>query len=259
MQLLRRAPGPRRAARACRWPTRSPAPGVASRAAAARSCSAASTWAPSATAERRRPRRRSSRRSRSCPGCARLRLSSLEPGHLDAAAPRRARAPARGAPPARAAAVGRRRGAGGHGAPVHVRRVPATLIARARERARRCRLTTDVIVGFPTEDEAAFARTLAAIGPEGSPASSGACTCSRSRAAGDGGGGAGAPAGRVVKERMGRALAAARRPPRRAAPRRRSAGRPRSSSRSGATASGGGTVHSTCATTSRATADAASW
>ena len=89
-------------------------------------------------------------------------------------------------------------------------------IARARAALGDVAVTTDVIVGFPAEDEAAFARTLAAIGGRGrrcprAAACSSASTSSRTRAA---------PAPRrrrsasstpaVVKERMGRALGVAR-------------------------------------------------
>jgi threonylcarbamoyladenosine tRNA methylthiotransferase MtaB len=96
------------------------------------------------------------------PGLARLRLSSLEPRHLDErllealAHPRVARhlhVPLQSADDAVLAAMRR----------------PSTFaqysVAAARMRARLgdCMLSTDVIVGFPVEDDAAFARTLAAL------------------------------------------------------------------------------------------------
>ena len=79
------------------------------------------------------------------------------------AAVRGAGAPARLPAPARAAAVRRRRRAGGHAAPL--RRSPPTRAASSAP-ARRVpglNLTGDVIVGFPAEDGAAFARTLAFV------------------------------------------------------------------------------------------------
>ena len=126
------------------------------------------------------------------PGLARLRLSSLEPRHLDKrllealAHPRVARhlhVPLQSADDAVLAAMRR----------------PATFAqySAAAERMQAhlgdCMLSTDVIVGFPTEDDAAFERTLAALAERPVRA--------RARvrllaAAGDGGSGAAAPAGR---------------------------------------------------------------
>ena len=97
------------------------------------------------------------------PGLARLRLSSLEPRHLDErllealAHPRVARhlhVPLQSADDAVLAAMRR----------------PSTFAqylaaaARMQERLGDCMLSTDVIVGFPAEDDAAFERTLAALG-----------------------------------------------------------------------------------------------
>ena len=116
-------------------------------------------------------------------------------------------------------------------------------------------LSTDVIVGYPTEDEAAFARTLQALESDlfgrvhvfaysARPGTAAAELPPLPVA--------------VVKERMGRALAAAEAAASaRAAP--LSAARPRCWSRSGATASGGGTVRSTYATRCAATPAAATW
>jgi len=96
------------------------------------------------------------------PGLARLRLSSLEPRHLDErllealAHPRVARhlhVPLQSADDAVLAAMRR----------------PSTFAqyssaaARMQARLGDCMLSTDVIVGFPAEDDAAFGRTLAAL------------------------------------------------------------------------------------------------
>ena len=116
-------------------------------------------------------------------------------------------------------------------------------------------LSTDVIVGFPSEDEAAFGarrrRSRAGF--------SGARTCSRTLR----GRGRRRRSCRSCRPVWSRSAWGARwRPPRRppwarAAP--RSAARPRCSSRSGATASGGGTVRSTSATRCADPPGAASW
>ncbi len=96
------------------------------------------------------------------PGLARLRLSSLEPEHLgdrllDALAhPRVARhlhVPLQSADDAVLRAMRRRYDWAGYLAAVE----------RARSRLGGITVSTDVLVGFPTEDEAAFRRTLAAI------------------------------------------------------------------------------------------------
>ena len=71
---------------------------------------------------------------------------------------RDARDAGRLAPPPRPAAVGRRRRAARHGPPLHDRAVRSRL-----EGLEDFNLTTDVIVGFPTEDEGAFAKTMAAV------------------------------------------------------------------------------------------------
>ncbi len=96
------------------------------------------------------------------PGLARLRLSSLEPGALDERLlaalehPRVARhlhVPLQSADDGVLAAMGR---------PYDWRAYRATL-ERARLRLGGCAFSTDLMVGFPTEDEAAFARSLAAL------------------------------------------------------------------------------------------------
>lgn len=139
------------------------------------------------------------------PGLARLRLSSLEPRHLDErllealAHPRVARhlhVPLQSADDAVLAAMRR----------------PSTFAqyssaaARMQARLGDCMLSTDVIVGFPAEDDAAFGRTLAAL-------ESGLFGRAHVFAYSSRPGTAAAelpplPAA-LVKERMGRALAAA--------------------------------------------------
>ena len=139
------------------------------------------------------------------PGPARLRLSSLEPRHLDErllealAHPRVARhlhVPLQSADDAVLAAMRR----------------PSTFAqyssaaARMQARLGDCMLSTDVIVGFPAEDDAAFGRTLAAL-------ESGLFGRAHVFAYSSRPGTAAAelpplPAA-LVKERMGRALAAA--------------------------------------------------
>jgi threonylcarbamoyladenosine tRNA methylthiotransferase MtaB len=139
------------------------------------------------------------------PGLARLRLSSLEPRHLDARllealaharVARHLHVPLQSGDDGVLAAMAR---------PYTVDGYLARVVA-ARERLPGLLLSTDVIVGYPTEDETAFARTLALIDEdvfgrvhvfaysprEGTPAAALSPL----------------PAP-VVKERMGRALAAA--------------------------------------------------
>jgi len=96
------------------------------------------------------------------PGPARLRLSSLEPRHLDErllealAHPRVARhlhVPLQSADDAVLAAMRR---------PYTFAQYSSTA-ARLQARLGDCMLSTDVIVGFPAEDDAAFGRTLAAL------------------------------------------------------------------------------------------------
>ncbi len=96
------------------------------------------------------------------PGLARVRLSSLEPRHLDErllealAHPRVARhlhVPLQSADDAVLAAMRR---------PSTFAQYSAAA-ARMQARLGDCMLSTDVIVGFPAEDDAAFERTLAAL------------------------------------------------------------------------------------------------
>ena len=96
-------------------------------------------------------------------GGHRARAALVDRGQPPQPAPLRgARASARVPAPARPAAVGRRRRAAGHAPPLRPRHVCAP--HRARPRAvPGLNLTGDVIVGFPAEDGAAFARTLAAV------------------------------------------------------------------------------------------------
>ena len=98
------------------------------------------------------------------PGLARLRLSSIEPGHLSAAlldalahplVARHLHVPLQSADDAVLAAMGR---------PYTWCRYRAALAA-ARERLPGLAVSTDLIVGFPGEDDAAFGRSLAAIAP----------------------------------------------------------------------------------------------
>ena len=139
------------------------------------------------------------------PGLARLRLSSLEPRHLDErllealAHPRVARhlhVPLQSADDAVLAAMRR---------PSTFAQYSSTA-ARMQARLGDCMLSTDVIVGFPAEDDAAFGRTLAAL-------ESGLFGRAHVFAYSSRPGTAAAelpplPAA-LVKERMGRALAAA--------------------------------------------------
>jgi len=100
------------------------------------------------------------------PGLARLRLSSIEPLHLTLlllstlSHPKVARhlhVPLQSADDDVLSAMHR---------PYSFAEYAAT-IDRARRVLPDAMITTDVLVGYPTEDEAAFARTLAAIGPAG--------------------------------------------------------------------------------------------
>jgi threonylcarbamoyladenosine tRNA methylthiotransferase MtaB len=100
------------------------------------------------------------------PDLQRLRLSSVEPLHLQApllralAHPKVARhlhVPLQSADDGVLAAMGR---------PYDFVEYRARLAAARRALGNDLVVTTDVIVGFPTEDERAFARTLAAIEPE---------------------------------------------------------------------------------------------
>lgn len=139
------------------------------------------------------------------PGLARLRLSSLEPRHLDErllealAHPRVARhlhVPLQSADDAVLAAMRR----------------PSTFAqyssaaARMQARLGDCMLSTDVIVGFPAEDDAAFGRTLAALE---SGLFGRAHVFAYSRRPGTAAAELPPLPAALVKERMGRALAAA--------------------------------------------------
>ena len=130
---------------------------AASPRATARSCSRASTSAASATARpgyalpRLDPRGRRDRRARAAAAL------------VDRDQPRRRRADRRDArdadrlaPPARAAPVRRRRRAAARWAAA----TASTRTWRKLEPLEDFNLTSDVIVGFPAEDEAAFERTL---------------------------------------------------------------------------------------------------
>jgi threonylcarbamoyladenosine tRNA methylthiotransferase MtaB len=97
-------------------------------------------------------------------GLLRLRLSSIEPGHLTPrlldtlAHPRVARhlhVPLQSADDGVLADMGR----------PYTFAAFADTVARAREALPSLAVTTDLIAGFPTEDEAAFARTLSALEP----------------------------------------------------------------------------------------------
>ena len=106
------------------------------------------------------------------------------PAHLLDRAGRRGRRPAgrhrrdagRGAASARPAAVRRRRGAAPRWAAPTAWPTTSTPAPRARAALPGLNLTTDAIVGFPAEDEAAFARTAAVVVEVGRSAR---CTCSR--------------------------------------------------------------------------------
>ena len=100
------------------------------------------------------------------PGLVRLRLSSIEPGHLTAAliaaldhplVARHLHVPLQSGDDAVLAAMGR---------PYSWREYRAALAA-AREGLPGLAVSTDLIVGFPGEDDAAFGRSLAAIAPPG--------------------------------------------------------------------------------------------
>ena len=102
------------------------------------------------------------------PGVERVRLSSVEVIHVKDSLLARARDRAEGMPaPPRPDAVRRRRRAGGDGPPLHARASTWTIVAALREAVPQVNLTTDVIVGFPTEDDVAFERTLDAIDAAG--------------------------------------------------------------------------------------------
>jgi threonylcarbamoyladenosine tRNA methylthiotransferase MtaB len=141
------------------------------------------------------------------PGLARLRLSSIEPcdvtprllGALaDERVARHLHVPLQS---------GDDRVLGAMGRPYSFADYRA-LMERARERVTDLALTTDVIVGFPTEDEAAFARTLAAIAPPDGLFGR-VHVFGYSRRPGTAAAGLGTLPAAVVKERVGRALAAA--------------------------------------------------
>ena len=96
------------------------------------------------------------------PGLARLRLSSIEPEHLDdrflraldhPLVARHLHVPLQAADDGVLASMRRRYDMAGYRAAVE----------RVRALVGDAMLSTDVIVGFPTEDEAAFARTVAAL------------------------------------------------------------------------------------------------
>ncbi len=112
-------------------------------------------------------------------------------------------------------------------------------------------ISTDVIVGFPGESEAAFAARWRPSAPR--PASSGACTCSRTRA------GPARPRRSCRRCRRPRCGGGGRRPwkplppPAPLPPPPRSARRRRCSSRTASAASGAGTPRSTHAALSAAT------
>jgi threonylcarbamoyladenosine tRNA methylthiotransferase MtaB len=100
------------------------------------------------------------------PGLGRLRLSSIEPRHLteellealaEPVVARHLHVPLQSADDAVLAAMGR---------PYTWRQYNET-VATARRRLPGLALSTDLIVGFPTESDEAFARSLAAIGPSG--------------------------------------------------------------------------------------------
>ena len=139
------------------------------------------------------------------PGPARLRLSSLEPRHLDErllealAHPRVARhlhVPLQSADDAVLAAMRR---------PYTFAQYSSTA-ARLQARLGDCMLSTDVIVGFPAEDDAAFGRTLAALE---SGLFGRAHVFAYSRRPGTAAAELPPLPAALVKERMGRALAAA--------------------------------------------------
>ena len=106
------------------------------------------------------------RRLVALPELRRLRLSSIEPRHLtaglldaldDPLVARHLHVPLQSADDAVLAAMRR---------PYSWREYSAA-VAAARRRLPGLALSTDLIVGYPAEDEAAFARSLAAIGPGG--------------------------------------------------------------------------------------------
>ena len=100
------------------------------------------------------------------PGLGRLRLSSIEPRHLteellealaEPVVARHLHVPLQSADDGVLAAMGR---------PYTWRQYNET-VATARRRLPGLALSTDLIVGFPSENDEAFARSLAAIGPSG--------------------------------------------------------------------------------------------
>ncbi len=106
------------------------------------------------------------RRLVALPGLRRLRLSSIEPGHLsdallealtDDRVARHLHVPLQSADDGVLAAMGR----------PYRRRDYDETIARVRRLLPSVALSTDLIAGFPGEDDAAFARSLALIGPDG--------------------------------------------------------------------------------------------
>lgn len=181
------------------------------------------------------------RRLVALPGLRRLRLSSIEPGHLcdellealaDERVARHLHVPLQSADDGVLAAMGR----------PYAWRDYGEAIGRARRRLPGVALSTDLIVGFPGEGDAAFARSLAVVGPDGPFARVHVFGYSPRT---------GTPAAELapldaatVKERVRRARAACP---------------PRCSSKSSATARGGGTVPPTCGTTSRVRRPAAAW
>ena len=144
-------------------------------------------------------------------GLRRIRLSSLEPGHLT---------------PRLLGALAHERVARHLHVPLqsadddvlsHMARPYAfadylRLVARAREALGDVAVTTDIIVGYPTEDERAFATTLAAIDGRGDGVGlfDRVHVFSYSRRPGTSAEALGELAPAVVKERMGRALGVAR-------------------------------------------------
>ena len=160
MRVLRHPAGARRLAQPAGGGRARARSAAASSRGTARSCSPASTSAASATAPPASTSPRLVREAGATPGLERLRLSSIEVNHLDERADRRDARDAGGlAPPARAAPVGRRRACSRRWAAA-TRARPISAASRAPEGFN---LTTDVIVGFPAEDDAAFERTLAVV------------------------------------------------------------------------------------------------
>ena len=188
-------------------------------------------------------------------GLRRVRLSSVEPRHVDARLCSNCSLTPRRAPPARAAAVGRRRRAAGHEASLHVR----PLSPRGRGPAGACRGSYAQHRRDRRLPHRGRGRVRAHAGGAGERPLRARARVRVLAAAGDGGSGAAAAAGRGRQGAHG-ARARGRRGGRAGrAPRHASAARPRSWSRSGATASGGGTVRSTYGMRCAATHGAANW